>query len=141
PLGALALGVWSLFHPLVETLVHGTGGWSSLLGEAVKSAVTALNPFFLLGLLGGTVVLYGLSALCLWLRELQVLDAGIVRAERALHSEVRRRGHAVIDELRERVSSFRQDFETLEEVLSDVLPPASPRRDATGPGLRGAPPS
>ncbi len=118
-LGTVGLGVWSLFHPLLESLVADDGASSGFFAELAKGFVQALNPIFLGGLVLTVVMAYGLTGLYLWVREVQKLDATVDESEREMRRGIHDRGRRVVDSLGEQVTATQKELRELERLLSD----------------------
>jgi GTP-binding protein EngB required for normal cell division len=112
-LGVLVLAIWGKIYPILESTTND----SSTVMSLVWSVFTALDPTFLIGVIAGVLLVYALTALVIWLREIQALDADIGQVEKAARDAIRNAGQQVVNELDADVQSLHEEFQQLEAMI------------------------
>ncbi len=103
-MGVLVFAIWSCIYRMFDA----DYGFFKGLGVALLSAI---NPSFLLGLLLSIVLVYFLAAGALWIRELQVLNEQVARAEQGVREDVLARRDQVLARLDADVTSLANEYE------------------------------
>ncbi len=110
-------GLWSIVYPPLAAVFSSDKTWADFLGELVGSLIDALNPTFLIGLVGGVVLAYFATALYVWIRESQRLDEVTGATQELVRDEIRRRGADVFGAVETLVGRFRGEIGELEQIV------------------------
>lgn len=114
-MGVLFVAVWTQAYPILTSVIGaGDSGFFSALFTAI---LNMLNPTFILGIVFSIVLAYAVTALFLWLREVQKLDHNVLIAEKTVRLAIHDHGQVVVDELDDRVQSLRTEFDQLAKLL------------------------
>lgn len=105
-LGTLAMAFWSKIYNLLD-------GERGILG----SLFDTLSPSFLVGTILAVILVYGATAVVIWLREIQKLESELAVAEQKTREVIRKSGQDAVDLLDADVRSLNEEFEHLETVL------------------------
>lgn len=105
-IGTLFLALWGKIYDLLD-------GERGILG----SIFDTLSPTFIMGTIVGVLLVYGLTAFVIWLREIQKLDHEITKAEQKTREIVRKSGQDAVDHLDADVKSLHDEFEQLESLI------------------------
>jgi hypothetical protein len=89
-----------------------------VIGSVLRSLVSTLSPTFVIGTILAVVLVYALTTVFIWLREVQLMESDIHQAEVAVREIVAQRGGQVVTELDQRVKSLQSEFQTLSDMLS-----------------------
>ena len=115
-MGVLFIAIWMQAYPILTSVIGaGDGGVFSALFAAV---LNMLNPTFLLGIVFSVILAYVVTALFLWLREVQKLDQNLLVAEKTVRAAIHDHGQVVVDALDDRVQSLHTEFEQLAKLLA-----------------------
>jgi hypothetical protein len=114
-LGVLGLAIWSRVYPLLDSITgSGERGFFSTLFSTLWST---LSPTFLVGILISIVLAYLVSAIVVWIREMQMLEGQIADGEQKVREEISRHGDKVIGAVDGRVQSLHDEFQQLRKVI------------------------
>jgi len=83
----------------------------------VNSLVRVLSPVFLVSLLLGVVLVYGLTTLYLWLREVQRLEQNTAECEKRVREKIQEKGDEITEGAKSRIAAFRHERKRFEELL------------------------
>jgi hypothetical protein len=111
----LGLAVWSKVYPFLQAAT-GTGE-TGFFESIAKGFLGALNPMFLIGVLFACIIVYILTGLYLWMREVQSLDAQISDAETVIRKDVEAKGQEVLSGLEGNVERLAEEFANVEKLL------------------------
>lgn len=111
----LGLAVWSKVYPFLQAAT-GTGE-TGFFESIAKGFLGALNPMFLIGVLFACIIVYILTGLFLWMREVQSLDGQIGEAESVIRKDVEAKGQEVIAGLEGNVERLAEEFANVEKLL------------------------
>ncbi len=111
PLATLVIGLLSPFlSAKPQGAISGLWAWFG-------AVFATLNPLYLVQLGLSVAVAYLVSALVIWLREIQLLDADILHLETKLRDAVVDRVQTSVSETESRVSEILHEFEHLRQLL------------------------
>ena len=100
------MAFWSKLYNLLD-------GERGILG----SLFDTLSPSFLVGTILAVILVYGATAVVIWLREIQKLESELAVAEQKTREVIRKSGQDAVDLLDADVRSLNEEFEHLETVL------------------------
>ncbi len=114
-LGVLGMALWSCVYPVLDSAFGSSerGFFSAL----VRSVIGSLSPSFLIFVALAVLLAYLLSAVAVWVREVQRLEAEVADAERMAHDEILEHGSRVVSDIDQRVQSLHHEFGQLEQLL------------------------
>ena len=113
--GVLFIAFWTQVYPILRSV---TGAGDGFFGSLFSAIMNMLNPTFILGIMLSIVLAYAVTALFLWLREVQKLDQNVLTAEKTVRRSIHDHGQVVVDELDDRVQSFHAEFDQLAKLLT-----------------------
>jgi hypothetical protein len=106
-IATFGLAFWGKIYKLLD-------GERGLLG----SIFDTLSPSFIIGTIFGVILVYALTALVIWLREIQKLDYKLNQAEQKTREKVRASGQEAVDQLDADVSGLFDEFEQLQSLVT-----------------------
>ena len=111
----VGLAAWSKIYPLLDSIDGSTerGFFATLFSTLWQT----LSPSFLFGIVFSILLAYFLSAVFVWIREIQILEGEIADGEQYVRQEIRKYGDSVIGAIDGRVQSLHQEFEQLSEAI------------------------
>ncbi len=115
-LGVLFIAFWMHVYPILGS-VFGAGD-EGFFGALFGAILNMLNPTFLLGIVLSVALAYAVTALFLWLREVQKLDQNMLVAEKRVRAAIHEHGQAVVDQLDQRVECLHTEFDQLTKLLT-----------------------
>ena len=107
-LAIVVLAIWSQLNSILES------GFFTAIGKAF---LALMNPTALLGLLVAVVAAYLVTAIVIWVREVQILDRQISDAEERIRQEVRVHRDETIEALRANVDSLTREFDEIQSLI------------------------
>ena len=111
----LGLAIWSRLYPILASVTGESD--RGLIGSTLGALVGTLSPTFVLGTIMDVVLAYVLTAMFIWLREVQMMESDIHQAELAVRDVVAERGGEVVELLDGRVKSLKSEFDRLQGLL------------------------
>jgi predicted GTPase len=111
----VGLAIWSRIYPLLDS-IRGSSD-RGFFATLVRTVWTTLSPSFLIGIGFSVVLAYLASAIFVWIREIQILDAEIADGEQEVREQIRKHGEQVISAIDGRVQSLHDEFEQLSRVI------------------------
>ncbi|MBI4603464.1 MAG: hypothetical protein HY721_16050, partial [Planctomycetes bacterium] len=118
--GVVALGwLWSLAYPVVRGAARrlageGDASWGSVAKDAFLGLLEGLNPAALASIAVLLVLAYLVSALAVWVRQVQRVEAAVTEAEDGYRRRVREHGEAAVARAREAAERWRAERRELE---------------------------
>ncbi len=111
----LVLAVWSRVYPILASISGESE--RGLISSTLGAVVGTLSPTFVIGTIMGVVFVYALTGMFIWLREVQMMEADIHKAELAVRKVVAARGGQAVNEMDQRIQSLKSEFEQLRQLL------------------------
>lgn len=115
-IGMVVIGFWRCLYPILQSFDSSSG--QTFFGALFKAGIGFLSPTFLLGMVFAVLFAYSVTALVLWLNEVQKLDKNIFTAEKEVREAIRVHGQEVVDQLDRRVQGLYSEYETLENLVT-----------------------
>lgn len=106
---------WSRIYPLLDSVVGSAE--RRFFATLFSTLWQTLSPSFLFGIAFSVVLAYFLSAVLVWIREVQILDGEIADGEQYVRDQIRKYGDHVIGTIDGRVQSLHEEFEQLSEAI------------------------